>query len=520
MGGASLPRIRADNKVGIKVLDVMNCLSITFIFASLLASTLLAAQPQPSPQRTASQLFVISCAPCHGTRLQGNQGPSLLSPKLLHGSDDQDLARSIRDGYPAKGMPAWGDSLSGEDVQLLANFIKEQRVENSPEHLAELDAVQIRNIPSGVLKTELEKFRIQVIARLGKTFGLAFLPDGRLLVTEERGALRIVDHNRLLPAAVQNTPMGRPADTDVFKRVLLDVAVHPDYKHNGWIYLTCADHTQGPDGKSITIVKLVRGRLRNATWVDSQTLVSLPLNTDTGRIAFDDRGHVYLSTSSEAGVNESRGGVPCTEKQLLSTPPQDLNSPLGKILRFNDDGTVPADNPFVATPGAVAAIWSYGHRNPQGLAFNPDTGQLWSTEHGPRGGDELNLIRSGHNYGWPVISYGTRYDGMAFTAEVEHAGMEQPVINWTPSIAVSAITFYEGNAFPRWKHTLFICSLKQQELFRVVLDGQRVTLQESILKDIGRIRGIAVDPKSGALTLALELKTEGLIVRLVPSSIN
>jgi glucose/arabinose dehydrogenase len=202
----------------------------------------------------------------------------------------------------------------------------------------------------------------------------------------------------------------------------------------------------------------------------------------------------------------------------LRTPAQDLSNPRGKILRWNDDGTVPTDNPFVQTPRGLPAIWSYGHRNPQGLSFDRKTRQLWSTEHGPRGGDELNWIRGGHNYGWPVISYGSRYDGLpvSSSSEVERVGMDQPVINWTPAIAVSAVSFYEGNEFPRWRSNLLIGSLLKHELWRVLLREQQPVVQELLLKDIGRIRAITTG-SDGDIYLALELKQEGLVIRLSPS---
>jgi glucose/arabinose dehydrogenase len=465
-------------------------------------------------ERSIPKIYISTCAACHGTRLQGSQGPSLLTSKYIHGSEDEEVARSIRGGYPDKGMPAWGGALSDDEIQGMVHYIKEQRAENAPEHLAQLDEAQRSAIRSLVVHSELENFRAEIVAETDKPFGFAFLPDGRLLVTEERGELRVIENNHLLPTPVSGIPKGlRPEDA--FKRFLLDVAVHPDYVHNGWIYLTRGEKVQAADGKWITQVSLIRGRLKGNAWVDSATLVRLPMDTDTGRIAFDDQGYVYLSTSGEAGINASSGVEPYTEEQLLKMPPQDLANPKGKILRYHDDGRIPADNPFVHTPGALTAIWSYGHRNPQGLAFDPATHELWSTEHGPRGGDELNLIRGGHNYGWPVISYGTRYDGLALTTQIEHEGMDQPVINWTPSIAVSAIAFYDGAAFPKWKHDLFIGSLREQELLRVVLKDDHEAVRELILKNIGRIRGIATGPE-GDLYLALELRLQGLIVRLIP----
>lgn len=475
-----------------------------------------AAQPQaPDATPAAPPAYARVCAACHGTRLQGGQGPSLLAQNYRHGPDDASVARSIRDGYPSHGMPAWGSILSAAEIKDLVGYIRVQREQNSPAHLKALDQAQIAAIPKSVIKTELEQYRLEVLGEVGMPFGMAFLPDGRLLVTEQYGGLRILDHERLLPEPVQGVPVGKPID--IFKRLLLDVAVPPDYARTGWIYITRGDSTPGPDGRPVNVVRLERGRLRGNRWIDSQRLATIPLDTTaTARLAFDHQGHVYVTTSSEGRINEATSREPYTEAELLKTAPQDLSDPAGKILRFDPDGGVPPDNPFVGRPGALGSIWSLGHRNPQGVAFDPRTGLLWSTEHGPRGGDELNLIRPGHNYGWPVISYGTRYDGIAFTTEVEHAGMDQPVLNWTPSIAVSAIAFYEGAAFPRWRGDLFIGSLMREELIRVRLAGEAARLQEVVLHGIGRIRALAVGP-DGDIYLALELKQEGVIVRMRPA---
>lgn len=484
--------------------------------AGLACSGAAGAQSAPQP-RTVTGIYRVNCSACHGLHLLGLQGPALITASYAHGTSDAEVTRTIHDGYPQKGMPAFGSILSAEQIASLVAYLKKERFENTPQYLAAQDAKLVREVPRGVQESELESFRIEVVAELGKTFGMAFLPDGRLLVTTEGdGGLRIIDHDRLLAQPVTGTPHGHPINPVFFRRVLLDVAVHPDYRRNGWIYLTTSDSSKGPDGKGVELGHLVRGRLRDNTWVDSQVLATQQVDPATGRIAFDDKGHVFVSSSSDPGVTEARDGRPWSLEDLRRMPPQDLKSPQSKIMRYNDDGTIPADNPFVATPGAVPAIWSYGHRNPQGLAFDHGTGLLWETEHGPRGGDELNVIHGGHNYGFPAISYGTSYNGITFTTEIEQEGMDQPVINWTPSIAVSAIAFYEGSAFPKWQHDLFIGSLEHEELLRVRLRGERAMVRESVLKDLGRIRAVAVSPQ-GSLYLAMELKTEGLILRLVPA---
>jgi glucose/arabinose dehydrogenase len=241
----------------------------------------------------------------------------------------------------------------------------------------------------------------------------------------------------------------------------------------------------------------------------------------SGPLAFDGKGHVFTATASAAGLGtgpESKvsGNEPLSAAALLAKPPQDLKDPAGKILRYNDDGSIPSDNPFISVPGVFAPIWSLGIRNAEGLAFDSIKGQLWATDHGPRGGDKINLILRGHNYGWPVISYGTRYDGIAFTNDTERDGMDQPAVNWTPDIGVSALTIYRGRGFPGWNENLLVGSIVTQQLFRLSFKNGHAVLEELIIQKLGRIRGIAVGSQ-GYIYLALELGQEGAIVRLVPS---
>lgn len=494
----------------------MRVLSFFCVMAAL--TVILSTQTKSqdaSSQRFAAKLYTDNCAGCHGTRLQGSQGPSLIRPDYLHGTRDDEVLKSIKDGFPDRGMPGWAEVLAASEIQALVGYIGEQRSENSPERLATLDRAQIAGIPKGKIRTEVQSFRISLVSEFGKPWGLSALPDGRLLMTEDVGNLRVIDRDGKVGEPVSNTPRGE-APNDVFKRVLMDVAVHPDYANNGWIYILTGAHVAADNGNPSDMVSIVRGRLRGNEWVDSQALVTLPLNTDTGRLVFDTHGHIFLSSANEGGINEAHGVEPMAPEVLLSMEPQDLASPQGKILRFMDDGSIPPDNPFAERSGALASIWSVGHRNPQGLAFDSNSGRLWSSEHGPRGGDELNLIQPGHNYGWPVISYGTRYDGIAFTTEVEHEGMDQPIINWTPSPGLSNLIVYQGRSFPKWRHNLLLGSLKQQELFRIVVSGQTVVLRESILKDVGRIRNIAVGA-DGMIYLAMELRTKGILLKLEPA---
>jgi aldose sugar dehydrogenase len=467
----------------------------------------------------AADLYQANCAQCHGALLQGAQGPSLLQNADPRLNDESDVARIIRDGLPEKGMPGWNGKISAAEITSLAQFIKERREENSAEHLRLIDRERIRSLPQRLVRSEVQAFTVELVAEPDKPTGLVALPDGRLLISQERGGLRLVERSGLVAGAVEGVPPCHP--TDVFHRVLLGVALHPRYRQNGWIYLTCGNSVTDSTGKVTTEVMLIRGRLRAHAWVDSEILVHVPTNSSVGApIAFDDQGHVFLTTASAAGLGtgpESKvaGDGPLAVATLMATPPQDLASPNGKILRYSDDGSIPSDNPFVGSPNAYGATWSLGIRNAAGLAFDSAPGQLWATDHGPRGGDKINRILKGHNYGWPVISYGTRYDGVAFTKETERAGMDQPVVTWAPDIGVSALTIYRGKAFPRWDGDLLVGSLVKQDLLRIVLSGDAVVLQEVLLPRLGRIRALAVGPK-GEIYVALELAQQGAVVRLVP----
>jgi glucose/arabinose dehydrogenase len=239
--------------------------------------------------------------------------------------------------------------------------------------------------------------------------------------------------------------------------------------------------------------------------VDQATIYQSPAhlyvddNTHFGsRFLFDASGHLFFTIGDRGTMTDA----------------QALGNPNGKVHRVFDDGRVPPDNPFVATPGALGTIWSLGNRNPQGLAWHPVTGQMWSTEHGPRGGDELNVIEKGRNYGWPTATYGINYDGTPITDTTSAAGLEQPVTYWTPSVAPSGIAFYTGDRFPGWKHDLFIAMLLGNQLRRVTVSGHIVTHQETIFKGFGRVRHVINGP-DGLLYVALN--DPGRIVRLVPA---
>lgn len=340
-------------------------------------------------------------------------------------------------------------------------------------------------------------FQVEVVARgLTVPVSLAFLPDGRALVAERPvGRLSFVDLGTGAVSAID----GAPAVAGEVDAGLLDVVVHPDFSHNGWLYFVYSEHT---DSGNAAVVE--RARLEGSRLVERTRLLSVHpyldnVNQFGARLVLD-HGYLYIALG-ERDVPELA---------------QDLSSDAGKILRIRDDGTVPRDNPFVGTPGARPEIWSLGHRNPHGLAIEPRTGLLWEHEHGPRGGDEINLIRAGRNYGWPVITYGIEYSGEPVGAGITHRdGMEQPQYFYVPSIAPSGMAFYSGNDFARWRGNIFLGSLSYRHLNRVVLDGRRIVREERLLRDRGwRIREVRQGP-DGFLYLGIE---SGLIARVRPAT--
>ena len=479
------------------------------------------APPAPDAQARlppGAAAFGQACAECHGANGEGGAGPALLGPVFKHGGDAESLTNSIRHGYPPN-MPPFEATLSEAQIKSVVDFLA--RTAKGPSGPALLPNSQGRtmpgsyavHVPTGVVHTSVHDFRVETVAKVSEPYALDFLPDGRILITEIVGRLRIVANGHLLPEAVIGAPTGDVRGMpQPQKRPLLSIAVHPDYKKNGWIYLLHARAATSAVPETTNLVTITRGRLSHGHWVDSQDIFSVPAQkTNSLRMKFDSKGYLYVGTPYDRSDHPPADSFARYEGPGADWPSQDLANPMGKIFRMKDDGSVPADNPFVNTPGAYPYVFSYGHRESMGLTFDAQ-GELWQSEDGPRGGDEVNHIKKGHNYGWPLITWGHAYQTRAVTAYPEAEGLDQPVVSWAPSPAVSDIEYYSGKAFPRWRGSFFVGSLKQRDLFRITVDGDRVTLVETVLHDLQRIRDIATGPEGFVYLLT----DSGDLVRLVP----
>ncbi|MDO8533599.1 MAG: PQQ-dependent sugar dehydrogenase [Xanthobacteraceae bacterium] len=354
---------------------------------------------------------------------------------------------------------------------------------------------------SAVVSSDKEKFRIEIIARgLDHPWGLAFLPDGRMLVSERPGRLRILDRDGKLSPPVA----GVPAVAAVGQGGLLDVALAPDFASSKRIYFTFAEPRGDANGTSVAHARLVEEK--EAARLDDLKVIFRQEPAIRGGFHFGSR----LAFARDGNLFVTLG------ERNLKDPAQDLTGHLGKVVRIRPDGTVPPDNPFVGRADARPENWSYGHRNPQSAAIHPVTGKLWIVEHGPKGGDEINVPLAGKNYGWPVIGYGVDYSGAKIHESTHKEDMEQPIYYWVPSIAPSGMAFYTGDAFPGWRGNLFVGALVLKHLNRLELDGEKIVKEERLLKDFGeRIRDVRQGP-DGTLWLLTDA-SDGKVLHLVPA---
>jgi len=437
----------------------------------------LGVQAQDAPDGQA--LYQQFCAQCHGADLRGGNAQSMVDGVWQYGEGTGYITRNIKHGITDLGMPAYESSMSDAQIRAVVEFIMS----------AEKSTGAVKPPPPTEIQTQDYHVKVdQWIQGLQEPWSIAFPDTETAYIAEKAGQLLIARNGKLEAGPVKGTP----EVVSEGQGGLMDVAVDPKFSENGWIYLSFSHGLPAEDGKpQRAMTKIVRGKIEKGRWTNEETLFAaspdhyVPSRVHYGcRIVFDEAGHLYFSIG-ERGMQENA---------------QDLSRPNGKVHRIWPDGSIPEDNPFVKTPGALPSIYSYGNRNPQGLAIHPVTGYLWETEHGPMGGDEINVIESGKNYGWPVITWGRNYNGAPVSALTEKDGLEQPASFWRPSIGVCGMDIYNGEQFPVWRGALLVTALRNEELRIVRVAGEHVQHQEIILKNMGRARDVVAGP-DGAIYL-------------------
>ena len=371
-------------------------------------------------------------------------------------------------------------------------------------------------LPFGAVQAQFggqsHEFRVvTVVDGLQNPWSIAWLPNGDMLVTERGGTIRTVRDGRLLPEPMANVPAVKASG----QGGLFDIVLHPEYEENGWVYISFAKPDAQGDEATTTVI---RARIRDNALVDIEEIWEADAWSNSaghygGRIVFDDDGYMFVSSGERMAPSTG---------DLYQHPAQQTDNHFGVIVRLNDDGSVPDDNPFVGRAGFSPEIWSYGHRNPQGLVYDSETDTLWETEHAPQGGDELNLIQPGKNYGWPVIGYGVNYgSGTPIHATREHEGMEQPAAFWVPSIAPSGLAVYHGDRFPNWEGNLFAGGLSADHgrVSRITVRDGVVAGRQPLLMQEYRVRDVRVGP-DGYIYVAVDSRgtnnSPTPIIRLEP----
>jgi len=434
-----------------------------------------------------ASIYKSYCSGCHGNKVE-----AFADRVWKHGKTREKLFVSISTGYENGGMHGFKAAFKTEEIYALADYIL-KGIANTDRYTFEKPSVKVNFFESKNQNIILDT----VAANLGIPWAMAFLPGGKMLVTERSNKLYLVP-KKGKPTLITGLPEVRVE----MQGGLFDIRLHPQYKKNNLIYLSYAAYKiEGKDTLSTTAVMKANfdgKKLYNQVKIFEALPYSKTRYHYGAKLEFDKSNRLYISVG---------------DRGSSKTGPQGLTSSPGKIHRINDDGSIPVDNPFVDTVGAVKSTFSYGHRNPQGIALNPFTNELWANEHGPRGGDEINIVRKGKNYGWPVISYGINYDGTTFTEKVTQEGMEQPVVYWIPSIGPSGMAFVNSNKYKNWRGNVLSGSLRFNYLNRSVIKDNKIIEEEILLKDVGRLRDVKMGP-DGYIYIATE--TPGYIFRLIP----
>ena len=435
--------------------------------------------------RSASANYKEYCASCHGEKLE-----TFVDRQWIYGNSWNEVYKAIKVGYPDDGMPAYDTAFTDKEISDLVDYILGGIESVTSESFKETPAL------TGVIQTEDLSFRLDtLVSGLDIPWGVALLPNGDLIITERSG-----DFYRLTEARKLQKIKGAPKVVAKGQGGLLDVEIHPNFEDNQYIYLSYSK----PVGNEQTTA-ILRAKLQGNQLVEAKDIFvaspALPTRHHYGsRMEFDKDGFLFLTVGDRGRRDDN---------------PQYLNNHCGKVHRIHDDGRIPADNPFLNEDKAMGTIYSFGHRNPQGLAIDPETGLIWENEHGPRGGDEINIVRPGLNYGWPIISYGINYNGTQFTDLTEKEGMQQPEYYWLPSIGVCGMAVVRGEKYPGWDGDLLSGSLRFQYLHRTKIENNKVVGQEILLKNIGRLRDVKMG-WDGYIYITVE--GSGQVLRLVPEA--
>ncbi|MBK0384050.1 PQQ-dependent sugar dehydrogenase [Pedobacter sp. SD-b] len=427
------------------------------------------------------------CSGCHGEKMD-----AFVDRKWKYGNGREDLFKAIKNGYPDDGMPSFSKTFTDKQIFNLSDYIL-TGIENIKKYTND------DKPKSNIFKTKHLTVRLDTVYAKGEVpWSMAFLPDGGFLVTDRAGTLNRVSKNKEV-TEIKGVPPVRVKG----QGGLLDVVLHPDFAKNNLLYLSYSKFKE-EDKKTYATTAIMQCRLVGDELVDQKDIfVALPYATTAhhfgGRMAFGADGYLYFSVG--------------TRGDETGSPQNLIDNSLGKIHRIKADGSIPSDNPFVNDKNVVPSIYTFGHRNPQGLALNPKDNTIWEHEHGPRGGDELNIIGAKKNYGWSIVSYGINYDGTTFTNKTEQEGIEPPIKYWIPSIAPSGMAFVNTKIYKGWEDNLMIGSLRFEYLDRCVLKNNKVVEEEILFKNIGRVRDIRLAP-DGYLYMAVE--NPGRVYKIVP----
>ncbi len=426
-------------------------------------------------------LYNQQCAGCHASDLKGTPaGSSLLESPLKYGDSHFALSKSIELGIKGTPMIGWGELLKKDQIDSLADFILKKRAQKPQ---------KIQEASPQIIMTKEYKIKIEIILPDGMThpWGIDFINENTAYITGHKGELYRMTNGKLDDVPIKNLP-----EVFAYDMVggMMDIILDPNHPKNGWIYLSYSYTPTGTkDPYAPGMTKIVRGKIKNNRWVEQQTLFEAADSIFVkggkrwgSRFLFDRKGYLYFSIGDMQQSVQSGNN------------PQLKHRAEGKVFRIYPDGSIPIDNPYGNDNTALKGIYAWGTRNVQGIAQHPKKDIIYFTDHGPRGGDEINLLQNGANYGWPIISYGVNYNKSIITPYTEKEGMEQPIRYYDPSIAICAAEFVIGDLFKKWENDLLVTALKYQEIRRLKVDGKNILEEEIIMKGMGRVRDVKIGP--------------------------